>query len=53
MKYDYAETKDLCKEFLTLVSGVPVFSVTFAEKSLLSPITGAEGDRRSSDRGYH
>jgi hypothetical protein len=32
MKYDYAETKDLCKEFLTLVSGILVFSLAFAEK---------------------
>jgi len=32
LKYNYAESKDLCKEFLTLVSGVLVFSVTFAEK---------------------
>ena len=32
MKYDYAETKDLCKQFLTLVSGILVFSITFAEK---------------------
>src|SRR5689334_3807573 len=32
MKYDYAETKDLCKHFLTLLSGVLVFSVAFADK---------------------
>ena len=32
MKYDFAEFKDLCKQFLTLVSGILVFSVTFAEK---------------------
>jgi hypothetical protein len=32
MTYDYAELKDLCKQFLTLVSGILVFSVTFAEK---------------------
>jgi len=32
MRYDYAETKDLCKQFLTLVSGVLVFSLAFAEK---------------------
>jgi hypothetical protein len=32
MKYNYAETKDLCKEFLTLVSGILVFSLTFSEK---------------------
>ena len=32
MKYDYAETKDLCKDFLTLVTGILVFSLTFSEK---------------------
>jgi hypothetical protein len=32
MKYNYAETKDLCKEFLTLVTGILVFSLTFSEK---------------------
>jgi len=32
LKYDYAETKDLCKSFLTLVSAILVFSVTFSEK---------------------
>jgi len=32
MTYDYAELKDLCKQFLTLVSGILVFSVTFADK---------------------
>ena len=32
MAFDYAELKDLCKQFLTLVSGILVFSVTFAEK---------------------
>lgn len=32
MKYNYAETRDLCKEFLTLVSGILVFSPTFSEK---------------------
>jgi hypothetical protein len=32
MTYDYAEPKDLCKQFLTLVSGILVFSITFAEK---------------------
>ena len=32
MKYDYTETKDLCKQFLTLVSGILVFSITFSEK---------------------
>jgi hypothetical protein len=32
MKYNYAETKDLCKDFLTLVTGILVFSLTFSEK---------------------
>jgi len=32
MTFDYAETKDLCLHFLTLVSGVLVLSVTFAER---------------------
>ena len=32
MKYDYAETKDFCKHFLTLVVAVLVFSLTFSEK---------------------
>src|SRR5258708_35261164 len=32
MKYNYAETKDLCKEFLTLVTAILVFSLTFSEK---------------------
>lgn len=32
VKFVYPETKDLCKHFLTLVSGILVFSVTFSEK---------------------
>ena len=32
MTYHYEELKDLSKQFLTLVSGVLVFSITFAEK---------------------
>ncbi len=32
MKYDYAETKDLCEHFLGLVSAILVFSLTFSEK---------------------
>src|SRR5690242_17015160 len=32
LKYDYAEAKDLCKQFLTIVITVLVFSATFAEK---------------------
>jgi hypothetical protein len=32
LKYNYLETKDLCKQFLTLVSALLVFSLTFSEK---------------------
>jgi len=32
LKYDYTETKDLCKHFLTVVIAVLVFSLTLAEK---------------------
>jgi hypothetical protein len=32
LKFDYIETKDLCKSFLTLVAAVLIFSVTFSEK---------------------
>lgn len=32
MTYNYGELKDLSKQFLTLVSGVLVFSITFTEK---------------------
>jgi hypothetical protein len=32
LKYDFPETKDLCKSFLSLVSGILVFSITFSEK---------------------
>jgi hypothetical protein len=32
MTFDYAEAKDLCKQFLGLVSGILVLSVTFSEK---------------------
>lgn len=35
LQFVYPEVKDLCKHFLTLVSGVLVFSVTFAEKILV------------------
>jgi hypothetical protein len=31
LKYDYVETKDLAKAFLTLVSGILVLSITFSE----------------------
>ena len=41
MRYDFAEMKDVCKEFLTLVAGILVFSVTFAEK-----IVGLKGSGR-------
>src|ERR1700724_966240 len=32
IQYNYAETKDLCKHFLTVVSAILVFSLTFSEK---------------------
>jgi hypothetical protein len=32
LKYDYAEAKDLSKQFLTTVTAVLVFSLTFADK---------------------
>jgi hypothetical protein len=32
MQYDYAETRSLCKDFLTLVSAILVFSIAFSEK---------------------
>jgi hypothetical protein len=32
LKYHFAETKTLCTSFLTLVSAILVFSITFSEK---------------------
>lgn len=32
LKYDYPETKDLCKQFLTLITTVLVISLTFFDK---------------------
>lgn len=32
LKYDFAITEDLCKQFITVVIGVLVFSLTFSEK---------------------
>jgi hypothetical protein len=32
LKYDYTETKDLCKHFITVIVAVLVFSLTLAEK---------------------
>ena len=32
LQYNYAEAKDLCKHFLTVVSAILVFSLTFSEK---------------------
>ena len=32
LRYDYTETKDLAKAFLTLVSSILVVSITFSEK---------------------
>ncbi len=34
LSFNYPEVKDLCKQFLTLVSGVLVLSITFSEKIL-------------------
>lgn len=32
LKYDYPETKDMCKQFLALITSVLVISLTFSEK---------------------
>jgi hypothetical protein len=32
LKYNFSETKDLCKHFLTVVTAVLVFSLTFSDK---------------------
>jgi len=32
LKYNYPETRDLCKHFLTLIGSILAFSVTFSEK---------------------
>lgn len=32
LKYDYTETKDLCKQILTLITTVLIISLTFSEK---------------------
>jgi hypothetical protein len=32
LTFEYPETKDLCKQFLTLITGVLAFSVTFSDK---------------------
>jgi hypothetical protein len=32
IKYDFAITQDLCKQFITVVTAVLVFSLTFSEK---------------------
>jgi hypothetical protein len=37
LQYDYPETKDLCKHFLTLVTAVLVFSLAFSEKIVNFP----------------
>ncbi len=39
LRYDYAETKDLCKYFLTLISGVLALSATFS-RNLAGPRPG-------------
>jgi hypothetical protein len=40
LTYDYAETKDLGKAFLTLISAVLVFSMTFSDKVIDFPRAG-------------
>jgi len=45
LRFDYAETKDLLKTLLSLVSGILVFSVTFGEK-----IVGLKDGNRSARR---
>lgn len=37
LRYDYTETKDLAKAFLTLVSSILVISITFSEKVVGGP----------------
>jgi len=32
LSFQYPEVKDLCKQFLTLISAILVFSITFSEK---------------------
>lgn len=32
LKYDYPETKDMCKQFLTLLTTVLVIALTFSDK---------------------
>jgi hypothetical protein len=32
LQYNYLETKDLCKHFITIIIAVLVFSLTFSEK---------------------
>lgn len=44
LQFVYPEAKDLCKHFLTLVSGILVFSVTFAEK-ILTISTASKGQK--------
>ncbi|MBD5654665.1 MAG: hypothetical protein IAI50_05730 [Candidatus Eremiobacteraeota bacterium] len=45
LKYNFATTQDLAKQFITVVSGVLVFSLTFAEKVVpLGSATVVEND---------
>ncbi len=37
LQFDYAETKDLCMHFLTLIAAVLVFSIAFSEKIIDFP----------------
>jgi hypothetical protein len=40
LDFVYPEVKDLCKHFLTLVTGILVFSVTFSEKIVIFQTAG-------------
>ena len=42
LKYDYSETKDLLKTFITLISGTLVLSLTFSEKMGHAGATASE-----------
>jgi hypothetical protein len=45
LKYNYPETKDMCLHFLTLVTAVLAFSLSFAEKVANFPNAGSTGRR--------
>ena len=45
LKFDYQQVKDLSTNFLTLISAILVFSITFAEKILKFPKSSAPAKR--------